>query len=309
MGQSATAEVSVAGEVHALQQWELKCKRIIVGFDFDSASDMTLRAAAVLARWLSAEVSIVHSAQLPATKAQSAQSLSDVVSHTMIAAQASLARAIHESGVFAGIPHKTHIEFKAPSQLLTDMAKREDGDLIIVGAHGRHGIGQLILGSVSESVLRNAPCPVLVLGPACELHGNSLHSILFASDLANTGLAAAQYAGRIAHERNGSLCMMHVLTEKPPAEGRQREWIEANCADKLMRMLEAADRKEVSPETVIAYGRPAEEILAAAIDRHVDLLVLGVAQHGPLDDHAPWGILTKLVEHARFPILCVRNRA
>jgi len=302
-------EVPAANEVCPLQPWEMKCKRIIVGFDFDAGSDMALRVAASLARWLKAEVTIVHSAQLPPTKAQSSQALSDVLSHAMIATESLVVRAIRENGEFAVIPHKTHVGFKSPALLLADVATDENGDLIIVGAHGRHGVGQLLLGSVSESVLQNAPCPVLMIGPTCELQGNALHRILFATSLENTDLRAAQYAGRIAHGRKAHLYLMHVLDKKSPAENRQREWIEANCAEKLTRMLEPSDREKVSSEIVIAYGDPAQEVLAAAVARHVDLLVLGSGEHGALSDHAPWRILTEIVPHARCPILCVGNRA
>jgi nucleotide-binding universal stress UspA family protein len=37
--------------------------------------------------------------------------------------------------------------------------------MIVVGTHGRGPIGRLLLGSVSEHVVRNAPCPVLVARP------------------------------------------------------------------------------------------------------------------------------------------------
>jgi len=43
------------------------------------------------------------------------------------------------------------------------LAKDEKCDLIVIGTHGRSGVGRLLLGSVAEAVLRRAPCPVLTL--------------------------------------------------------------------------------------------------------------------------------------------------
>ena len=46
--------------------------------------------------------------------------------------------------------------------ILTE-AKKLAADLIIVGSHGRSGIEKLFMGSVSEGILQNTPCPVLVI--------------------------------------------------------------------------------------------------------------------------------------------------
>jgi nucleotide-binding universal stress UspA family protein len=50
----------------------------------------------------------------------------------------------------------------APGVIL-DVAAESKADLIVMGTHGRTGIGRLVLGSVAEEVLRKAPCPVLTV--------------------------------------------------------------------------------------------------------------------------------------------------
>ena len=52
-----------------------------------------------------------------------------------------------------------------PGESIVSAAEAEDVDLIVVGTHGRGRIGRLLRGSVSEAVVRNAPCPVLVIPP------------------------------------------------------------------------------------------------------------------------------------------------
>lgn len=53
-----------------------------------------------------------------------------------------------------------------PGESIVSAAEAENIDLVVVGTHGRGTIGRLLLGSVSEHVVRNAPCPVLVVRPA-----------------------------------------------------------------------------------------------------------------------------------------------
>lgn len=50
-----------------------------------------------------------------------------------------------------------------PAQAIVDFAKRKEADLIVVGSHGRTGIGRFVMGSVAELVARRAACPVLIV--------------------------------------------------------------------------------------------------------------------------------------------------
>jgi nucleotide-binding universal stress UspA family protein len=48
------------------------------------------------------------------------------------------------------------------------VARDADADLIVLGTHGRTGLGRLLMGSVAEQVVRRAPCPVLVVKAPAE---------------------------------------------------------------------------------------------------------------------------------------------
>ena len=50
-------------------------------------------------------------------------------------------------------------------EVICDVAKRVGASVIVIATHGRKGLGHLMLGSVTERVLRDAPCPVLVVKP------------------------------------------------------------------------------------------------------------------------------------------------
>ena len=54
-----------------------------------------------------------------------------------------------------------------PGEAIVDAATAESVDLIVLGSHGRHGVNRSIFGSVSDHVVRHAPCPVVVVrGPS-----------------------------------------------------------------------------------------------------------------------------------------------
>lgn len=55
------------------------------------------------------------------------------------------------------------VEFGDPSTMVTQLAKREQFELIVLTSHGRTGLSHLLIGSVAERIVRMAHCPVLVL--------------------------------------------------------------------------------------------------------------------------------------------------
>lgn len=52
-----------------------------------------------------------------------------------------------------------------PADQILAAAREWEADVIVVGTHGRSGVSRVVLGSTAESVVRHAPCPVLVVKP------------------------------------------------------------------------------------------------------------------------------------------------
>jgi nucleotide-binding universal stress UspA family protein len=75
------------------------------------------------------------------------------------------AQALVERGRELGIDVSFLIWTGDPGDQIVSAAEAERVDLVLVGSHGRGAVGRLLLGSVSEHVVRNAPCPVLVVRP------------------------------------------------------------------------------------------------------------------------------------------------
>ncbi len=50
-----------------------------------------------------------------------------------------------------------------PSEVILQVAEEANCDAIIMGTHGRTGLSRLVMGSVAEAVVRNAPCPVITI--------------------------------------------------------------------------------------------------------------------------------------------------
>jgi len=60
---------------------------------------------------------------------------------------------------------ETRVETGAPAATILELAKKEQIDLIIMGAHGRKGLDRAIFGSVADKVVQGASCPVMTIHP------------------------------------------------------------------------------------------------------------------------------------------------
>jgi nucleotide-binding universal stress UspA family protein len=56
-----------------------------------------------------------------------------------------------------------YLEEGHADEVIVRLARELPADLIVMGTHGRTGLGRLLVGSVAEQVMRHAPCPVLTL--------------------------------------------------------------------------------------------------------------------------------------------------
>lgn len=149
-------------------------------------------------------------------------------------------------------------------------------DLIATGTHERSGIGKLLAGSTTETIFRQASCPVLTVGPAVSGEPRSivdLHEILFSNDFSDSSLAALPYAISLAQQDRARLYLLRVLQQS--ATGSELPW-----ASRLHNLVPPAIELGCAPKSSIQYGSPVPAILEVADELAVDLIVLGV-RHPP----------------------------
>jgi nucleotide-binding universal stress UspA family protein len=135
-------------------------QRVLLATDLSHASDVATDWAFDLARRVGASLvvlSVIDPRELRLPGGRFLARVDQVRERREMAA-----RELVERGRRASIKVTFLVWDGDPSESIVAAAASEEADLVLVGSHGRGPIGRLLLGSVSEYVVRNAPCPVLV---------------------------------------------------------------------------------------------------------------------------------------------------
>src|ERR1700758_1786300 len=174
--------------------------------------------------------------------------------------------------------------------VLDDVIRRHDVDLIILGSHGKHGLKKLVLGSDAEQIFRKSRCPVLSIGPKVvpPTESSAFRTIVFATDFSLGSLHALPYALSLAEENQAHLILLHVIPLVPLQH-------QASVATSARMRLEELLPKDVAdwcrPECVVGFEFPAAGILSLAGEQNADLIVMGVRQGTSFASvHLPWAI-------------------
>ena len=143
--------------------------RIMVPTDFSPTSDVALEYARDLARQFGSSIDLVHVFDDPFASGAFIGDGTVMMPVELREALEKQAReqlaARHESHA-AGLPGSSMVLLLGPpARQIVERAKEDAADLIVMGTHGRSGLGHLLIGSVAERVVRTAACPVLTTRP------------------------------------------------------------------------------------------------------------------------------------------------
>jgi nucleotide-binding universal stress UspA family protein len=273
-------------------------RRILSPVDESSFSERALRHAAALASVYDGELRVVR--VLP----QSAMGPANAPDRDL---EAFVARALSRGGA------STLIRTGPVAGEILRHASEWPADLVVMGTHGVSGFRRLLLGSVTEQVVRRASCPVLTVPPHASpgMEGHvAFGTILCAVDFSGASTRALTYALSLAREAAGRLLLLHVLEwfdeEEEPAVTHAFRTSEEDAREELDELLPADVRSWRGLELVVGHGSPYVEVLRVAGDRRADLIVLGEHGRGAIDRTIFGSTAERVVRQATCPVLTVR---
>ena len=170
------------------------------------------------------------------------------------------------------------------------------------------------MGSVSDSVVRHAHCPVLVVRDGERQRDYLPGTILLAVDGSEEASAAARTAVELAERTNSELHVVHV-GEVTPVYHPERHGYRARyeeLQEQARRLLEEQVHKVNSAGGTVSrahlrMGRPDEEIVVLGEEMGADLIATGSRGLGGMRRALMGSVSDSIVRHAHCPILVVRE--
>lgn len=306
---------------------------ILCPVDFSAFSRHALQHGVQLARWFDATMTVLYVYPPPAApppvlfgglpgplpmQPYPALTVSPEQTHDeVLAAVAKFAATVDTTG----IQLQVHAREGGTVRTILDEAKTLPADLIVLGTHGHSGFDRLMLGSVTEKILRKASCAVLTVPPPVGDPTTDavtmLKRILCPIDFSDSSMKALEYALSLAKEADAELLLMHVIEALPDAADWQQptdsaivEYLRLSEQNALTRMRAALPpdaRTWCTPKERLVTGKPYEEILRVARDEDVHLIVMGVYGRNPIDLLFFGSTTNHVVRAATCPVLTLKG--
>ncbi len=298
-----------------------RLSKVLFPTDFSDCADQALSHAVYFAETYEAELHLLHAIVLhgydPYNPEQDLPGLEERLyaqQHQDAALRLDESIRTHATGNMEIVQVEKRGVSVAP--VILDYANEHGIDLIVMGTHGRRGLGQLFLGSVAEEIVRRSACPVLTVREKEEPKSMAeMDEILVPMDFSAHSRRALEYAQRIAGSCDARLQLLHVVEQMihpafyamgktsildldPDIAGRSHQ--------EMRRWLEESKGPDVPAETFVLDGRASRDIVGFAVDNGSDLIV--IATHGltGLDRFLIGSTTQKVVRRADCPVFTVK---
>jgi nucleotide-binding universal stress UspA family protein len=293
-------------------------KHILCPVDFSDASRHALDQAIAIAGWYEAHVTGLH-VIAPAFAFEPPMLFAERGNLNALGVDIDQVRTRLDDwmapAIAARVPFETGICEGRPAESVLAFARSLPADLIVMGTHGHSGFERLVLGSVTEKVLRDAPCPVLTAPPRSVTTAQlPFRRILCPVDFSEPSLIALQTALSMAEEADARLIVLNVVdwpghdSVLVTASGDTEllGQVERQAAQRLESLITDESKVWSRPEAKVTIGKPYREILTAAENMAADLIVIGVHGRNALRLAVFGSTTNQVVRRALCPVLTIR---
>lgn len=296
----------------------MNIKRILMPTDFSDCAEAALDQAVFWARFYGAELHLLHVVVLhsaaPADLRGHFPELEDLYAGLEQYAGGELSKLLEARETKELTLVTSQVRAIAPSPAILSYAESKDIDLIVLGTHGRRGLRRLLLGSVTEELVRTAGCPVLTVRGSDAGYVEPVRNILVPFDFSPEARWALDQAETLAKACGAQIDLLHVVSRPmppgaiggvplpPPPDTGLMDVVRNDLFD-----LVAGFSSEVKIVPHVNEGSPAWEICEFAERTSCDLILIAGRGLSGLSRMLLGSVSEKVVRMASLPVMVMRR--
>jgi nucleotide-binding universal stress UspA family protein len=274
-------------------------KTILVPFDFSDQAENAFEFAQGLAIKTNAHLKLLHVLETPTLTnlgtmgtMEPAYGIDQIYVIELIEKRKKQLAAIEAKLAHADFEFSTKLIFGNPYAGISKEVAEFDANLIVMGSKGSSGLEELLIGSNTEKVVRNATCPVITIKDKRDV--NDIKTIVFASDFSKESATVISKLKKLSQALHAQLSLVKINTPS----------MFENSRDSYRSMQEFIKEHKLEDTKIEIYKSSSEEegIIEYAEDSNADMIAM--ATHGRTGFlHLLSGSIAEdIVNHARRPV-------
>jgi nucleotide-binding universal stress UspA family protein len=297
----------------------IEFKHILCPIDFSDTSIRALTYATAFATWYEAQLEVLHvvpafeDTLVPEQSGRTSEPGGPLSREAIVSVIRRSIESVNATRLNAKIlahEGRTH-------EVIVNRTQAQPADLLVMGTHGRSGFNRLLLGSVTEKVLRTATCPVLTVpaaAPAMTAAAVAFKRIICAIDHSPSALKALQYALELGRQADGCVTALYALEYMDPEEPcehvdfdirKRRQHFIDHARERLHAQLAQEPTTSCEIEEVVAIDRAYKAVLKQATASKADLIVMGAQGTGGVELMLYGSNTQHVLRAASCPVLTV----
>jgi nucleotide-binding universal stress UspA family protein len=278
-------------------------KRILVPLDGSRLAEATLPMAKALARDYEADLLLVRALR-PLGSAE-AEVVAQEDAEVYLRA---VAGRLHARGL--AVTWK--VWYDEPARAIADAARHNDVGLIVMSTHGRGGLNRLLFGSVAETLVRQAPVPVLLVRGDLSWQPGALEKILVPLDGSELSESVLSVVERLAGPFDFAIELLHAIEPIPPyASAELTSGItedigrlgRENAEGYLAKVAAPLEAKGCRVKSRVALGPAVDAILRAAQDGQAGLVAMSTHGRSGIGRLLLGSVAERVLRTAPTPVL------
>lgn len=211
----------------------------------------------------------------------------------------------------------SRVEMGAPAQQILSLAEAEKASIIVAGSHGKGLLEEVLIGSVSERIAREAKVPVLIVRYKVleDLEGRHLASfsaqlfrkILFPTDFSFSSERALEFVRALKGAGTEEVVITHVVDDRYLFPYRAKE-ARRESGVRLEVIKKELQERGMKAKVQIPLGAPLVEILRLSEEEDVSLIVVGSHGKGFVREMVLGSVSENIIRQAKRPVLVVHEK-